>query len=94
MDMGDSLRDLVNYFEGAPKFRDSMLFSGFFKVILNLSADPFCWMYSGGEEKIDKLIRKNSAKFIQYTIKHAVRVYPDISRVCSSNYIPMVSCNY
>lgn len=54
-------------------------------------ADPFYWMYSGGEQKIDKLIRKNSTKFIHHAIKHVIRVYPDISRVCSSNYIPMVT---
>ena len=47
-------------------------------------------MHSGDENKIDAFITKNSSTLIQHTTKHIIRVYPDLSRVCSSNFIPMV----
>jgi hypothetical protein len=46
-------------------------------------------MHSGSEHKVDKIITKRSTEFIQHTARHTVRVYPDLRRVDSSNFLPM-----
>uniref|UniRef100_A0A915EC42 Phosphoinositide phospholipase C n=1 Tax=Ditylenchus dipsaci TaxID=166011 RepID=A0A915EC42_9BILA len=68
------LSDLINYFQTTKKPKPD---------------DPEYCMHSGSEHKIDKLITQNSTQLIHHTTKHIVRVYPDISRICSSNFIPM-----
>ncbi|KAI6243663.1 hypothetical protein M3Y99_00028800 [Aphelenchoides fujianensis] len=69
-----SLASLINYFQTSPT--------------LNYD-DPSWIMHSGSETKIDKIITKRSTEFIQHTSSHNVRVYPDIRRVDSSNFVPM-----
>ncbi|KAI1723972.1 phosphatidylinositol-specific phospholipase c, X domain-containing protein [Ditylenchus destructor] len=68
------LSDLINYFQTTKK--------------PNLEDPDYC-MHSGSEHKIDRLITSNSTQLIQHTTGHILRVYPDISRICSSNFIPM-----
>ncbi|CAD5228286.1 unnamed protein product [Bursaphelenchus okinawaensis] len=68
------LADLINYFQTTPR--------------LDID-DPEYLMHSGSEQKIDKMITNGSRALIQHTTRHIVRVYPDLGRVCSSNFIPM-----
>uniref|UniRef100_A0A7E4UUK1 Phosphoinositide phospholipase C n=1 Tax=Panagrellus redivivus TaxID=6233 RepID=A0A7E4UUK1_PANRE len=68
------LRDLINYFQTTPKMRDN---------------DPFFWMHSGSESKISNKIYDCSTTLIHHTVRHVLRVYPDLDRVCSTNFIPM-----
>uniref|UniRef100_A0A0N4ZE04 Phosphoinositide phospholipase C n=1 Tax=Parastrongyloides trichosuri TaxID=131310 RepID=A0A0N4ZE04_PARTI len=51
--------------------------------------NPDFIMNSCSEQKMDKIITKDSIIITQYTQKHLVRVYPEINRICSSNFIPM-----
>uniref|UniRef100_A0A1I7RTX9 Phosphoinositide phospholipase C n=1 Tax=Bursaphelenchus xylophilus TaxID=6326 RepID=A0A1I7RTX9_BURXY len=71
-----ALADLINYFQTTPR--------------LDID-DPEYLMHSGSEQKIDKMITNGSAALIEHTTRHIVRVYPDIGRVSSSNFIPMAS---
>ncbi|KAH7718877.1 phospholipase Cbeta isoform [Aphelenchoides avenae] len=74
-EMRNELSQLINYFQTTKKLNPS---------------DPEYLMHSGDENKIDAFITKNSSTLIQHTTKHIIRVYPDLSRVCSSNFIPMM----
>uniref|UniRef100_A0AC35UI97 Phosphoinositide phospholipase C n=1 Tax=Rhabditophanes sp. KR3021 TaxID=114890 RepID=A0AC35UI97_9BILA len=49
---------------------------------------PDFLMHSGSEQKIDKAISKNSSQVIQFCQRHLLRVFPEVNRICSSNFIP------
>ncbi|KAE9550785.1 hypothetical protein FO519_006000 [Halicephalobus sp. NKZ332] len=68
-----TLKDLINYFQTTPKIRPD---------------DPYFWMHSGNEEKVDRVIQENSNAMIRHTIRHIVRVYPDHKRIDSDNFFP------
>jgi hypothetical protein len=80
------LADLINYFQTTPvlNFGEYLIFN------LNLLLDdPEYLMHSGSELKIDNIITKRSTEFIRHTARHIVRVYPEISRCNSSNFLPI-----
>ncbi|CEF70496.1 Phospholipase C, phosphatidylinositol-specific, X domain and Phosphoinositide phospholipase C family and Phospholipase C, phosphatidylinositol-specific, Y domain and EF-hand domain pair and Pleckstrin homology-like domain and Phospholipase C, phosphoinositol-specific, EF-hand-like domain and PLC-like phosphodiesterase, TIM beta/alpha-barrel domain-containing protein [Strongyloides ratti] len=56
------------------------------KISIN---NPDFIMNSLSEQKLDKLITRDSITVTQYTQRHLVRVYPEINRICSSNFIPI-----
>uniref|UniRef100_A0A0K0EIX0 Phosphoinositide phospholipase C n=1 Tax=Strongyloides stercoralis TaxID=6248 RepID=A0A0K0EIX0_STRER len=56
------------------------------KILMN---NPDFIMNSLSEQKLDKLITTDSVIVTQYTQRHLIRVYPEINRICSSNFIPI-----
>jgi hypothetical protein len=58
-------------------------------IDLSVAEDPEYFMHSGSEVKIDTIITKRSTEFIQHTARHIIRVYPEIWRCNSSNFLPV-----
>uniref|UniRef100_A0A0N5BVI2 Phosphoinositide phospholipase C n=1 Tax=Strongyloides papillosus TaxID=174720 RepID=A0A0N5BVI2_STREA len=53
------------------------------------STNPDFIMHSSSEQKLDKLITRDSVIMTQYAQRHLIRVYPEVNRICSSNFIPI-----
>ncbi|KAI6210863.1 hypothetical protein M3Y96_00373000 [Aphelenchoides besseyi] len=82
------LAQQINYFQTSPVLSYGLLQHQYLKHALCLD-DPYFLMHSGSESKLDKIITKRSREFIQHTANHIIRVYPEILRCNSSNFIPM-----